>query len=923
MIQTLGALQVTENDQPVQLGGPLQRTVLARLIVAYPDSVSVDQLTETLWNDDPPRQAAVTLQVYISRLRKSLPANSQIVSGGHGYRLVAEPEQLDWILLRNETRRAVVAAAADRHGEVIAILQPALSPGRSLPALQPFTEEPWAIGFCEDLGRTQLQAVELLGAAYLAARNPEAAIEPLEAALTAHPASESTAELLMTAYYRCGRQSRALDTYHRLRIFLDDELGLEPRRRLKTVFDQVLRHDPVLDWHPAATQAPRLLPPRPTFLVGREQVIDDVTARLTPGGRAVIAGLAGIGKTAVAAEIAHRHDGLVCWIPAEDASGLTAITELATRLGISPLLSEPDLLSALWRALQEWPGWLLIFDNAVSAALISRWLPPVGNGAVLVTSRSPAWTWVGPVCRLEPLDVEAAMDFVVRRAGRAAGDRTALVAAMGGVALALEQACGYIDETGMTIDRYLQIFSGRQRELLSRGAPTSHPDPVVATWDMLVSDIRSHSELALAMLEVASLLSGDELALELLTRASGERPDDLLIEDALGHLVRFSLVDRDTTVVRLHPLVQEVVRAQIPQDRYLHRVGEATQMLSSRLPGNTVDLTEQRQAWSMLLPHVFALVRTTSAAPHIPTAVVLLAIEACWYLRSRQANGAAKELCAGLATCVEQSRTSPAATVEVLASQADLLDADGHLREAQSVLRRARTLLAGVPNPSPLTVARLSSLHGHALNCADRGAEAIIEYERASEMLAGLGRPAELAVARIGLGYSRWSVRDFVGAEREFKVALREMTGDEWLKHPLRIEAVSGLGMMRHEQGAVSEAIELQSRALTDSIDLYGMADHPVTAHIHAKIGYEFGLSGRHAESLRHHECAAEMLQRLYGPEDPRLAMVISNRGLAELACGRPDTARASQQQALRMLQLAYGPDHRDTRLVTARLADL
>lgn len=51
--------------------------------------------------------------------------------------------------------------------------------------------------------------------------------------------------------------------------------------------------------------------------------------------------------------------------------------------------------------------------------------------------------------------------------------------------------------------------------------------------------------------------------------------------------------------------------------------------------------------------------------------------------------------------------------------------------------------------------------------------------------------------------------------------------------------------------------------------------------------------------------------------------MVISNRGLAELACGRPDTARASQQQALRMLQLAYGPDHRDTRLVTARLADL
>lgn len=65
------------------------------------------------------------------------------------------------------------------------------------------------------------------------------------------------------------------------------------------------------------------------------------------------------------------------------------------------------------------------------------------------------------------------------------------------------------------------------------------------------------------------------------------------------------------------------------------------------------------------------------------------------------------------------------------------------------------------------------------------------------------------------------------------------------------------------------------------------------------------------------------MLERLFGPHDPRRAMVISNRGMAELACGYHMAALASQTEALQILEDTYGGTHRDTKLASARLADL
>ena len=75
-IGVLGALDASiEASGTVEvpdLGGPRQRSVLALLLVARGQVVSVDRLVEDLWNGEPPPRAIGALQAYVSHLRRAL-----------------------------------------------------------------------------------------------------------------------------------------------------------------------------------------------------------------------------------------------------------------------------------------------------------------------------------------------------------------------------------------------------------------------------------------------------------------------------------------------------------------------------------------------------------------------------------------------------------------------------------------------------------------------------------------------------------------------------------------------------------------------------------------------------------------------------------------------------------------------------------
>jgi hypothetical protein len=169
----------------------------------------------------------------------------------------------------------------------------------------------------------------------------------------------------------------------------------------------------------------RLLP-RPAFLVGREELLADLDARLTRADAdrpqvVALCGLGGAGKTSAALEYAHRHlaeVGVAWQFAAYDSTVLEAeFSELAAQLGARDVLDMRDPVASVHGVLAAFlPGWLLVFDNAPDWASVERFLPPAGEGRVLITSRNALWP-PGYAVEVSVLDFEVAAGFLAARTG--------------------------------------------------------------------------------------------------------------------------------------------------------------------------------------------------------------------------------------------------------------------------------------------------------------------------------------------------------------------------------------------------------------------------------------------------------------------------------------------------------------------------
>ncbi len=73
--------------------------------------------------------------------------------------------------------------------------------------------------------------------------DPASIISPLTELTASHPFRENLWSLLMTAFYRVGRQADALETFRKARHQLVEELGVEPGPRLRELESLILGQD--------------------------------------------------------------------------------------------------------------------------------------------------------------------------------------------------------------------------------------------------------------------------------------------------------------------------------------------------------------------------------------------------------------------------------------------------------------------------------------------------------------------------------------------------------------------------------------------------------------------------------------------------------------------------------------------------------
>jgi DNA-binding SARP family transcriptional activator/tetratricopeptide (TPR) repeat protein len=363
-VDLLGTLEVRVGGGPVALGPPKQRGLLALLALNANRVVAREQLVDELWGDHPPESADGAVQVYVSRLRKLLPAGT-LVTQSPGYLFALPAEAVDvqrFERLVNEAAHAEPALAST-------LLREALALWRGSP-LAEFGDEPFARREADRLQDLKLRALEERIEADLALGRETGVVGELTVLVEAYPYRERPRRQLMLALYRAGRQSEALDAYRDARAALA-ELGLEPGIELRNLERAILTQDPALTTAPRgpARPLPGPLLAQPAFpFVGRSDELASLRALLeqTERGRgavAVLAGEAGGGKTRIARELAHQAD-------ARGALVLYGTSDADVRVPYGPL--------------RQWLEHLLrVFDEDVlrdclgDAAILGRLVPDV------------------------------------------------------------------------------------------------------------------------------------------------------------------------------------------------------------------------------------------------------------------------------------------------------------------------------------------------------------------------------------------------------------------------------------------------------------------------------------------------------------------------------------------------------------------
>ncbi|MFE0802405.1 BTAD domain-containing putative transcriptional regulator [Streptomyces sp. NPDC058812] len=494
--QLLGPVEARQGERRVSMSGAKVHTVLAALLLARGKIVTDDRLSALLWGWDPPATMSAQIYTYISRLRKLLGPEVELVRRQPGYLIHINDARLDTSEFERLGRLGRAALAERRYEDAHELLSGALGLWHG-PALANVTT------FLADAELPQLEEarttmLEHRIEADLALSRHQQLIPELVGLVAEFPLRERLRAQLMTALYRCGRQADALHVYQQGRRTLADELGVDPGADLNAAHQAVLNSTLDLPRPPAPTAAiaphantpqnpggrpltfapplapqaapPAMLPADIADFTGRKAELDFLLTQLAPPRagrqpvfrpqRMLITGMAGVGKTALAVHAAHasvQHfpDGQLyanlCHADGTPKDPAEILVRLLRALGepvAAPDRPPADLdeLVRLYRTRTTGKRLLILLDNAAGDLQLDPLLPGSASATVLVTGRARLCAVSGshttacaPMAQAESLALLAAVAGL-RRIAVEPDAAAAIADSCGGLPLALRVA---------------------------------------------------------------------------------------------------------------------------------------------------------------------------------------------------------------------------------------------------------------------------------------------------------------------------------------------------------------------------------------------------------------------------------------------------------------------------------------------------
>ncbi|TDC99495.1 AfsR/SARP family transcriptional regulator [Nonomuraea deserti] len=439
-------LAVWREGEPLDLGTPKARVLLAVLLCQAGKPVSEDQLAVALWGDTPPKSATKNVQTYVHRLRRHLGDPARVVRQGSGYLVPVARDELDAAKFESLAGSGLAAEAAGEPEEATQRLHEALGLWRG-PAFAGMADVPTLAAEAARLDEVRLSVLQSRIAADLRLGRHAGLLGELTALTSEYPLRERLRAQLMLALYRCGRRADALAEYTRARKTLIEETGLDPAEELHDMHQRILTEDPSLDLVPRAVAtitgslAPELraaptpaeLPPDIAEFTGRDGEVAGLTEVLTkprPGtvAMASIAGMGGLGKTTLAVHVAHRIAGRFpdgqLYADLRGASDPARPEDVLSRflfaLGVSATRIPESLEErvAFFRSCLAGRRILILLDNVAGEEQVRPLLPGAPGTAVLLTGRVRLVGLEGAsLLELDVLPSAQAMDLLRRIVG--------------------------------------------------------------------------------------------------------------------------------------------------------------------------------------------------------------------------------------------------------------------------------------------------------------------------------------------------------------------------------------------------------------------------------------------------------------------------------------------------------------------------
>jgi DNA-binding SARP family transcriptional activator len=416
LIRLLGPVDVLADDGPREVRGLRRKAVLAALALHGGEVVSAGRLAEVVWGQDAPPTAVNTLQTHVSYLRTVLGSKNAIRACRPGYLLDLGGDSSD-VRVAERLLREGTGSADPAQGVRHLRAALALWHGQSLADV---TGVAWLEEQAVRLDLLCLQVRRALAEARLAAGEHADLVPELEEMVAQNPLDEQVYGQLMLALYRCGRQADALAVFGRLRAVLAEQLGIDPSPVIRNLQTAILRQDEALTVParpltalaarpvPAPAQLPSAVPGfagRAAELASLDAVLARAQRECCAGSAAVVisavSGTAGVGKTALAVQWAHRvaarfPDGQLYvnlrgfgpgGQPVEPAE---AVRGFLAGMGVAQdqIPDGAPAQTALYRSLLAGKRVLVVLDNARDAGQVRPLLPGSPGCLAIVTSRS-------------------------------------------------------------------------------------------------------------------------------------------------------------------------------------------------------------------------------------------------------------------------------------------------------------------------------------------------------------------------------------------------------------------------------------------------------------------------------------------------------------------------------------------------------